>query len=92
VRERWFGSTGRRVPEIAVEGELDVDGALVLDDVSDETGLHVAHRHGTPVAVRARSADAVRAALARPEVSTVLVPADQRELVELDLRELTYGP
>jgi len=92
VRERWFGSTGRRVPEIAVEGELDVDGALVLDDVSDDTGLHVAHRHGTPVAVRARSADAVRAALARPEVSTVLVPADQRELVELDLRELTYGP
>ncbi|HXY84385.1 MAG TPA: hypothetical protein VEH52_02800 [Gaiellaceae bacterium] len=92
MRERWFGSTGRRVPEIAVEGELDVDGALVLDDVSDETGLHVAHRHGTPVAVRARSADAVRAALARPEVSTVLVPADQRELVELDLRELTYGP
>ena len=92
MRERWFGSTGRRVPEIAVEGELDVDGALVLDDVSDDTGLHVAHRHGTPVAVRARSADAVRAALARPEVSTVLVPADQRELVELDLRELTYGP
>ena len=23
VRERWFGATGRRVPEIAVEGELD---------------------------------------------------------------------
>ena len=92
MRERWFGSTGRRVPEIAVEGELDVDGALVLDDVSDETGLHVAHRHGTPVAVRARSADEVRAALARPEVSTVLVPADRRELLELDLRELTYGP
>ena len=92
MRERWFGSTGRRVPEIAVEGELDVDVALVLDDVSDETGLHVAHRHGTPVAVRARSADEVRAALARPEVSTVLVPADRRELLELDLRELTYGP
>jgi len=27
VRERWFGATGRRVPEIAVEGELDVEGA-----------------------------------------------------------------
>jgi hypothetical protein len=91
VRERWFGATGRRVPEIAVEGELDVEGALVLDDVSDETGLHVAHRHGTPVVVRARSADEVKAALARPEVSAVLVPPGQRELLDLDLRQLTYG-
>ena len=91
MRERWFGATGRRVPEIAVEGELDVEGALVLDDVSDETGLHVAHRHGTPVVVRARSADEVKAALARPEVSAVLVPPGQRELLDLDLRQLTYG-
>jgi hypothetical protein len=91
VRERWFGATGRRVPEIAVEGELDVEGALVLEDVSDEMGLHVAHEHGTPVVIRARTADEVKAALARPEVSTVLVPADRRELLELDLRELTYG-
>ena len=91
MRQRWFGSTGRRVPEIAVEGELDVDGALVLDDVSDDTGLHVAHRHGTPVAVRAANADGVKAALARPEVATVLVPPDRRDLLELDLRELTYG-
>ena len=91
MRERWFGATGRRVPEIAVEGELDVDGALVLDDVSDDVGLHVAHQHGTPVVVRARTADEVKAALARPEVSTVLVPPECRELVDLDLRELTYG-
>jgi len=91
VRERWFGATGRRVPEIAVEGELDVEGALVLDDVSDELGLHVAHEHGTPVVIRARTAEEVRAALARPEVSTVVVPPDRRELLDLDLRELTYG-
>jgi hypothetical protein len=91
VRERWFGSTGRRVPQIAIEGELDVTGALMLDDVSDHTGLHVAHRHGTPVVVRARNADDVRAALARPEVSSVLVPAHRRDLLDLDLRELTYG-
>jgi hypothetical protein len=91
LRERWFGATGRRVPEIAVEGELDVAGALVLDSVDDDTGLHVAHRHGTPVVVRASSADGVKAALARPEVATVLVPADRRDLLELDLRELTYG-
>jgi hypothetical protein len=91
VRERWFGATGRRVPEIAVEGELDVEGALVLDDVSDELGLHVAHEHGTPVVIRARTAEEVRAALARPEVSAVVVPPDRRELLDLDLRELTYG-
>jgi hypothetical protein len=91
VRERWFGATGRRVPELAVDGELDVEGALVLENVDDETGLHVAHRHGTPVVVRARSPEEVTAALARPEVSTVLVPAGRRELLELDLRELTYG-
>jgi hypothetical protein len=91
VRERWFGATGRRVPEIAVEGELDVEGALVLNDVSDETGLHVAHRHGTPVAVRAKTPEEVKAALERPEVSTVLVPPERRDLLDLDLRELTYG-
>ena len=32
MRERWFGATGRRVPELALEGSLDVEGALVLDD------------------------------------------------------------
>ena len=32
VRERWFGATGRRVPELALEGTLDVEGALVLEE------------------------------------------------------------
>jgi hypothetical protein len=92
VRERWFGATGRKVPEIAVEGEVDVDAALVLDDVTDAEKLHAAHEAGQPVVVRAKSAEEVRAALAHPEVASVLVPAAQRELVDLDLRELTYGP
>ena len=35
MRERWFGATGRRVPEIALEGSLDLDDALVLDSVAD---------------------------------------------------------
>jgi hypothetical protein len=91
LRERWFGATGRRVPEIAVEGELDVGDALVLDGVSDETALREAHAHGRPVVVRADSAEAVKAALARPEVASVLVPDAKRELLELDLTELTYG-
>ena len=91
MRERWFGATGRRVPEIAVEGDLDVEGALVLDDVSDAATLKEAHAQGRPVVVRAASAEAIKQALARPEVATVLVDLDHRELLELDLTELTYG-
>ena len=92
MRERWFGATGRRVPEIAVEGELDVGEALVLDNVSDERELQEAHATGQPIVVRAASADEVKAALAHPEVASALVPAERRELLDLDLRELTYGP
>ena len=89
MRERWFGATGRRVPELALEGALDVEGALELDGVADVEALRAAHAAGTPVVVRAESAEAVRDALARPEVSCVLV-ADG-ELLALDLTELTYG-
>jgi hypothetical protein len=91
LRERWFGATGRRVPEIAVEGELDVDDAIVLEDVSDEPALKAAHEEGRPVVVRASSADEIKAALARPEVACALIPETKRELLELDLTELTYG-
>ena len=89
MRERWFGATGRRVPEIAREGELDLDEALVLDDLDDLDALRAAHEQGRPVIVRARTAEDVRNALARPEVSSALVtdPA----LLDLDLTELTYG-
>jgi tetraacyldisaccharide-1-P 4'-kinase len=83
VRERWFGATGRRVPELAIEG------ALVLDDVGDEARLREAHAAGTPVVVRAETADEVKAALARPEVASVLVRNET--LLGLDLTELTYG-
>ena len=89
MRERWFGATGRRVPELALEGSLDLEGALVLDDVSDPTRLHEAHAQGIPVVVRAASPEAVKAALARPEVASVLVPTE--ELLALDLTALTYG-
>jgi hypothetical protein len=91
LRERWFGATGRRVPEIAIEGELELDDALVLDDVSDEAALKEAHEAGRPVVVRAQSAEDVKAALARPEVASVLVPETKPELLDLDLTELTYG-
>ena len=91
MRERWFGATGRRVPEIAVEGELELGEALVLDDVGDARALHEAHGAGRPIVVRAASAEAVKAALAHPEVAAALVPPDRRDLLDLDLRELTYG-
>ena len=87
-RERWFGATGRRVPEIALDGSIDVEGALVLDSIDDLPRLREAHERGTPVVVRAASAEAVKAALSRPEVACALVidPA----LLEVDLRSLTY--
>ena len=91
MRQRWFGATGLQVPEIAVEGELELADALVLDSVSDEAALKEAHDAGRAVVVRADSPEAVKAALARPEVASVLVPTDRRELLELDLTELTYG-
>lgn len=90
MRERWFGATGRRVPELAREGEIDVEGALVLPAVDAERLRH-AFDEGTPIVVRASSPAAVKEALARPEVSCVLVPADRDDLLALDLTELTYG-
>ena len=91
MRERWFGATGRRVPELAVEGELDVSEALVVDDLGDADRLRTAFEAGTPIVVRASSAEEIKAALARPEVSCALVPAGRSDLLELDLTELTYG-
>ena len=87
MRERWFGATGRKVPEIALEGELDVSDAIVLDDWDEEA--HEAFEHGRPIVVRANTAEEVKAALVHPEVASVLVrdPA----LLELDLVKMTYG-
>jgi hypothetical protein len=89
VRERWFGATGARVPEIALAGTVELGEALVLDDVRDDAALREAHEQGRPVVVRAATEDEVRAALARPEVACALV--DDEALLRLDLTELTYG-
>ncbi len=77
---------------MAVEGEIDVpESALVLDDVTDLEALRSAHAQGRPVLVRASTPEGVREALARPEVACVLVPPDRRNLLDLNLTELTYG-
>jgi len=84
MRERWFGATGRKVPEIALEGTIDLEGVLVLDDAADLAAIHEAHRAGRPVVVRASSAEQVHAALSLGAVSDA-------SLLDLDLGEMTYG-
>ena len=93
MRTRWWGASGRRVPELAVEGdpELPLGEALVLEGVDNLAPIAEAFEAGRPVVVRASSAEEVRAALARPEVAAVLVPQQRGDLLELDLTELTYG-
>ena len=92
MRERWFGATGRRVPEIAVEGE---DGIPSTTRWSSRGSVDVAasseaHQRGPGGRPRGRRRGGPRA-LERPEVACVLVPPEQRELLELDLRRLKYG-
>jgi hypothetical protein len=88
LRERWFGSTRQRVPQIAVDGEIEFPAEpLVLDEL-DDLELRKAHGEGTPVVVRADTEEKVLAALARPEVATVLVP--DPKLLEIDLVKATY--
>ena len=89
MRERWFGATGRKVPQIALEGTIDVEGALVLDDASDLAAIHAAHEQGIPVVVRASTVEEIHAALSLGAVACALVtdPA----FLELDLPQLTYG-
>ena len=89
MRERWFGATGRKVPEIALDGTIDLAGALVLDDVSDVAAIHAAHHAGTPVVVRCSSAEDVYAALSLGPVACALVTDES--LLTLDLAEMTYG-
>ena len=93
MRERWWGGSGRRVPELAIEGDpaVPAEEALVLDGVGELPPIVEAFEAGKPVVVRASSPEEVRAALARPEVAAVVVPEERRELLDLDLTELTYG-
>jgi hypothetical protein len=89
MRERWFGATGRKVPEIVLEGTIDLSGALVLDDVSDVAAIHEAHHAGTPVVVRCSTVEQVYAALSLGPVACVLVTDEA--LLKLDLAGMTYG-
>jgi hypothetical protein len=89
MRERWFGATGRKVPEIVLEGTLDIEGALVVDDLGDLARVHAAHVEGTPVVVRAATPEEVVEALSHGEVACALVR--DPKLLEVDLAGMTYG-
>jgi hypothetical protein len=89
MRERWFGATGRKVPEIVLEGTIDLEGALVVDDVSDGAAINEAHEQGVPVVVRAATAEEVHAALSLGAVACALVTDES--LLSLDLAGMTYG-
>jgi hypothetical protein len=90
VRERWLGATGRRVPEIAVEGELELPGDVLWLEQAGREELKAAHAAGRPVAAHASTPQEVKGALSHPEVACVIVPPDRRELLDLDLTALTY--
>jgi hypothetical protein len=89
MRERWFGASGRKVPEIVLEGTIDLRDALVLDDVSDVRAINDAHHAGTPVVVRCSTPEEVHAALSLGPVACALV--SDEALLSLDLAEMTYG-
>jgi hypothetical protein len=89
MRERWFGASGRKVPEIVLEGTIDLRDALVLDDVSDVRAIHDAHHAGTPVVDRCSTPEEVHAALSLGPVACALV--SDEALLSLDLAEMTYG-
>jgi hypothetical protein len=89
MRERWFGATGRKVPQIVLDGTVDLEGALVLDDVSDLDAIHAAHEQGVPVVVRAATVEEIHAALSLGAVACALVTDES--LLALDLSQLTYG-
>ena len=93
MRQRWWGATGRRVPELALEGDpaVPLDEALVVEGVGDVERLRAAFDAGTPIVVRASTEEQVTAALARPEIASVVVPPDRAELLQLDLTKITYG-
>jgi hypothetical protein len=81
------------VPELALEGDpaVPLDEALVVDDVASLDPLREAFDTGTPVVVRAATPEEIVAALARPEVTCVVVPFDRPDLLEIDLTKMTYG-
>ena len=67
MRERWLGATGRKVPEIAVEGEIDLPLETLVLDERRRPALEAARTARAGLSSCAPStAENVKAALARP--------------------------
>ena len=74
MRERWFGATGRKVPEIVLEGTIDLEGALVVDDLSDhERDPRGSRRRARRSSCARRAPRRSCAALSHGEVACALV-------------------
>ena len=73
-RERWFGRTGRKVPEIALAGTVDLTGARSSSTASAMSRRCAGRTQtGSPSSSARAPPRRSTAALARPEVSCVLV-------------------
>ena len=77
------------MPQIALEGTIDLEEALVLDDVSDLAAIHAAHEQASPSSsAHPRSRESTpRSRSARSPARLVADPS----FLELDLPQLTYG-
>ena len=92
MRERWLGATGIRVPEIAVEGELELPvDVLWLEDVEHRRAACGARGRAAGRCPCGHARKESRLRSRHPEVACVLVPPERRELLDLDLTALTYG-
>ena len=84
---------GRRVPEIALEGDRPCRSTRRSCSTTSPTRTRLrdgARARARPWSCAPRPPRGA-AALARPEVASVLVPPPARDLLELDLTALTYG-
>ncbi len=89
MRERWFGSTGRKVPSDRLRGRDGPRGCARARRPLRPRAHSRGALEGTPVVVRATTSEEVVNALSRGEVACVLVRDEA--LLALDLAELTYG-
>jgi len=86
---------GNGIGRAAALGSAREGASVVVADVSEkhnkETARMIEEQGGRALAVRCdvTRVEDVKAALARPEVACTLVPSE--ELLDLDLRKLTYG-
>ena len=93
AQRRYSGNLTDLLSFVQVKGPASALTTLHENGVAPEVvePLRAAFDAGTPIVVRASTEEQVTAALARPEIASVVVPPDRAELLELDLTKITYG-